>query len=193
MANDFRSARYWAAELVEAALCPGARAVDATLGNGHDALWLCERVGAEGRVYGFDIQPEAVARSRARLAEAGMASRAELFCEGHQHMARFVPPGVDVVMFNLGWLPGAAHGVTTRTETTLQAAEAALGLLKPDGLMTVCVYPGHDEGERERGALIEWASALDGRRYDAMLRQYLNQPNCPPLLIAVRRKRLKGE
>ena len=38
MARDFRSARYWAAELIETALCPGARAVDATMGNGHDTL-----------------------------------------------------------------------------------------------------------------------------------------------------------
>ena len=193
MANDFRSARYWAAELLEPALYPGARAIDATLGNGHDTLWLCGLVGETGRVYGFDIQPEAVARTRDRLAEAGMEHRAELFCEGHQHMAERVAPGVDAIVFNLGWLPGAAHGVTTRRETTLQAVDAALELLKPDGLLTVCVYPGHEEGERERGALLAWASALDERRYDAMLRQYLNQSNCPPLLIAVRRKRMKGE
>ena len=65
MANDFRSARFWAAELIEGALYKGARAVDATLGNGHDALWLCSLVGEEGHVYGFDVQAEAVERSRA--------------------------------------------------------------------------------------------------------------------------------
>ena len=32
MANDFRSARFWAAELIEPALREGARAVDATMG-----------------------------------------------------------------------------------------------------------------------------------------------------------------
>ena len=68
MANDFRSARFWAAELIEGALAPGGRAVDATLGNGHDALWLCDLVGETGRVYGFDVQQEAVERSRTRLA-----------------------------------------------------------------------------------------------------------------------------
>ena len=193
MANDFRSARYWAEELVGPALFDGARAVDATLGNGHDTLWLCGRVGDAGRVYGFDIQPEAVERTRSRLREAGLEARATLVCAGHQRMAEFVPERVDAVMFNLGWLPGAAHGVTTRMETTLEAVEAALGLLKPDGILTVCVYPGHEEGAREREALLAWAAALDDRRWDAMLRRYLNQPNDPPLLIAVRRKRLKGE
>ena len=74
MAMDFRSARFWAAELIEGALTPGSRALDATLGNGRDALRLCELVGESGHVIGFDVQPEAVARSRARLEEAGLAA-----------------------------------------------------------------------------------------------------------------------
>ena len=162
LANDFRSARFWAAELIERALYPGAVAVDATLGNGHDALWLCGLVGENGRVYGFDVQAEAVERSRARLVEAGVEARATLILDGHQNMLSYVPPeSADAVMFNLGWLPGAAHCVTTRTETTLQAVTAALDVLKEDGVMTVCVYPGHDEGARERDALLAWARSLD--------------------------------
>lgn len=193
MANDFRSARFWAAELIEPALYDGAQAIDATMGNGQDTLWLCRRVGEAGRVYAFDVQPEAVTRTRQRLEDAGVAQRAELNCLGHERMAEVVPGPVDVVMFNLGWLPGAAHAVTTRTETTLLAVNAALGLLKPDGLLTVCVYPGHPEGTRELEALTHWAETLDPRCFDALLRRYMNQPNDPPQLIAVKRNRRKGE
>ena len=189
MANDFRSARFWAAELLEPALYDGARAVDATMGNGKDTLWLCRQVGAAGRVYAFDVQAEAVARTRALLEAEGVSPRAELFCQGHQHMAEFVQEPVDAVMFNLGWLPGAEHGVTTRAATTIPAAEAALSILKPDGLLTICVYPGHDEGTRELAALERWAGELDPRRFDAMQRRYMNQPNHPPVLIAVKRKK----
>ena len=149
MANDFRSARFWAAELIEGALYEGACAVDATLGNGHDALWLCSLVGQTGRVFGFDVQAEAVERSRGRLAEAGVEDRANLILDGHQNMRNYLEAGsADVVMFNLGWLPGAAHGVTTQTPTTLQAVNAALEVLKEEGLLTICVYPGHEEGAR---------------------------------------------
>lgn len=189
MSNDFRSARYWAQALVEPALFDGAVAIDATMGNGQDTLWLCQRVGDAGRVYAFDVQPEAVARTRERLAAAGLLARARLYCDGHERMAQRVPEPVDAVMFNLGWLPGAAHGVTTRTDTTLPAVDAALTLLKPDGLLTICVYPGHAEGARELEALVRWAETLDPRRYDAMTRHYMNQPNDPPRLIAVRRVR----
>ena len=190
VANDFRSARFWAAELIERALYPGAVAVDATLGNGHDALWLCGLVGETGRVYGFDVQQEAVERSRARLVEAGVEARATLILDGHQNMISYVPPeSADAVMFNLGWLPGAAHGVTTQTGTTLEAVAAALTVLKEDGVMTVCVYPGHEEGARERDALLNWARELDERSYDVMLRAYLNQSGDPPLMIAIKKNR----
>ena len=191
MANDFRSARFWAAELIGPALFPGARAVDATMGNGKDTLWLCGLVGETGRVYAFDVQAEAVARTRELLEREGVADRAALFCRGHEHMAEVVDGPVDAVMFNLGWLPGAEHGVTTRVETTLQAADAALTLLKPEGLLTICVYPGHDEGTRELNALTAWAASLDPRQYDALMKHYMNQPNDPPVLIAVKRNKIK--
>ena len=190
MANDFRSARFWAAELIAGALGEGSRAVDATLGNGRDALWLCGLVGETGRVYCFDVQPEAVERSRARLREAGLESRATLLLDGHQNMAAHIAAqSVDAVMFNLGWLPGAPHDVTTRAETTLQAVDAALALLREDGLLTICVYPGHAEGARERDALLAWARGLDERKYDVMLRCYLNQSGDPPLMLAVKKNK----
>ena len=191
MANDFRSARFWAREMIEGAMYEGARVIDATMGNGHDTLWLCELAGETGRVYAFDVQPEAVERTRQRLTEAGLDSRASLFCAGHERMAEFVEEAVDAVVFNLGWLPGAEHGVTTRTDTTLKAVDAALSLLKEDGLMTVCIYPGHDEGMRELNALLEWGAKLDDRRYDVLLKTYLNQPNNPPRMMAVRKKKTK--
>lgn len=185
---DFGIASRWAAELVQAALFEGATAVDATLGNGHDALRLCSLVGESGRVYGFDVQADAIERTRRRLDEAGVLPRARLFCAGHERMAEFVPPGVDAVVFNLGWLPGSAHAVTTRAQTTLAAARQALELLAPGALMTICVYPGHEEGARERSALLAWAAALpDG--FDVINKRYLNCPKCPPELIAVRKKR----
>ena len=191
MSVDFRSARFWAREMIEGAMFEGACAVDATMGNGHDTQWLCELAGEAGRVYAFDVQAEAVERTAERLREAGLGERARLFCAGHQHMCEYVHEPVDAIVFNLGWLPGAEHGVTTRTETTLQAVEAALQLLKEDGLMTICIYPGHEEGTRELHALMDWAAKLDDRRYDALLKTYVNQPNDPPRMLAIRKKKTK--
>ena len=191
MATDFKSARFWAKEIIEEALFPGARVVDATMGNGYDTLWLCELVGGSGKVYAFDIQQEAVVHTADRLEKAGVRERAELFCMGHERMLEAVHEPVDAVLFNLGWLPGAEHGVTTQTSTTLQAVEAALALLKEEAVMTVCIYPGHEEGTNELHSLLEWAGKLDDKRYDAVLKHYVNQPNDPPQMLAVRKKKTK--
>ncbi len=189
MATDFRSARFWAREMIEDAMREGACAIDATMGNGHDTQWLCELAGKDGRVYAFDVQPEAVERTRERLESAGL--HAQLFCMGHEHMTQVVHEEADAIVFNLGWLPGAEHGVTTQTDTTLQAVSTALSLLREDGLMTICIYPGHDEGMRELHALLQWAESLDDKRYDALLKTYLNQPNDPPRMLAIRKKKTK--
>ena len=53
--------------------------------------------------------------------------------------------------------------------------------------------PAYDEGARELEALLRWASGLDSGRYDALLKRYMNQPNHPPQLITVKRKRPRGE
>lgn len=181
---NLRSARYLAADVLRRAILPGDTAVDATMGNGHDTQMLCELVGETGRVYGFDVQSEAVERTRARLDAAGLLSRAVLLHAGHETMAEHVKEAPQAVVFNLGWLPGAAHTVTTKTETTLAAVKSACALIAPGGVVTVCVYPGHEEGERELAALLELASGLDVRKYAVLGGRFLNAPrNAPQLLI----------
>ena len=88
-------------------------------------------------------------------------------------MEQYVTGPVDVVVFNLGWLPGGDHTITTHVGSTLDALNAALRLIKPGGLITVCAYPGHAEGACELEAVTNWASALDGRTYQAMVRRYI--------------------
>ena len=191
MAFDLKSARHWAEELLRQAVGPGAKIIDGTMGNGYDTLWLAELAGEDGHVYAFDIQREAVERTRVRLSEAGFDSRVTLFHAGHERIASLVPEPVDAAVFNLGWLPGTDKALRTRVETTLIAVNAALDKLKEGGLLTICAYPGHEEGRVERDALMDWARALPPQRYDAMIRAYLNQPNDPPGLFAINKNPAK--
>ncbi len=94
---------FLAARLVHPRLC-----VDATCGNGGDTAFLCRLTAPEGRVLGFDIQPEAIASTRARLEQTGVpAGQYALHCDSHAHLLQYVQPGTaDAVMFNFGWLPG---------------------------------------------------------------------------------------
>ena len=182
-----KNARYLAADVMRRALRPGDIAVDATMGNGHDTLFLAELVGETGRVYAFDVQEQALANTRERLEQAGLSHRATLLLAGHETMAAHVPPGVQAIMFNLGWLPGAAHGVTTRTQTTLRAVDAACALLLPGGVLTVCIYPGHEEGERELEALSRLAQGLSNHEYNALWHRFSNAgPGAPQMLLVQR-------
>ncbi|MGD0961032.1 MAG: class I SAM-dependent methyltransferase [Methylomonas sp.] len=144
-------------------LADGGLALDATLGNGHDAVFLAQRVGAGGKVYGFDIQPQALLNTRARLLEAGLDGRALLILDNHANLLNHIPAALygrfRAAMFNLGYLPGGDKSLITRYDTTLTAVEAACRLLAAPGAMTVMAYPGHAGGGRETEAL----SAFCGR------------------------------
>ena len=184
MSYELKSARYLAREVILQAVEPGDTAIDATMGNGHDTQMLCETVGPEGRVFAFDVQARAVEETRKRLREQGLDSRAELILAGHEHMAEYVKGPVKAVMFNLGWLPGGDHEVTTRWETTRAAVESALDLLTPMGVLVICAYPGHAEGEREKQELTAFLGGLDNRRYNVLYQRFLNAgPGAPECFV----------
>ena len=178
------SARQLASRVFSDLLRPGDRAVDATLGNGHDCALLCRLVGETGRVDGFDVQEKALANTRAMLEAQGLTARAALHLMGHERMAEAVRPGIRLAAFNLGWLPGSDKRLTTRAGTTLPALEAALGLLSAGGMAVLCVYPGHEEGAREQQALMEYARALPPDRYTVLWHHFLNGgPGAPGCLM----------
>ena len=184
MSYELKSARYLAREVILRAVEPGDTVVDATMGNGHDTQMLCETVGPEGRVYAFDVQAQAVEETRSRLRAQGLDGRAELILSGHEHMAEYVKGPVKAVMFNLGWLPGGDHEVTTRWETTRTAVESALDLLAPMGVLVICAYPGHAEGEREKQELAAFLGGLDNRRYNVLHQRFLNAgPGAPECFV----------
>ena len=189
MAYELKSARYLAAEVLRDVLEPGDRAIDATMGNGHDTALLCRLVGPEGRVYAFDVQLAALEATRRRLAEESLTERAVLFLLGHEHLRETVREPVKAVVFNLGWLPGGDHGITTRTETTLSAIRQALELLTPMGVLVICVYPGHPEGEREREQVTELLSGLPPQKYNVLAQRFLNAGPGAPLCFTVQKQR----
>lgn len=184
MAYELRSARYLAADALRQVIRPGDTVVDATLGNGHDTCMLAELVGEGGRVIGFDIQPDAVAHTAEALQGKGLLGRCTLYAEGHQHMGEHVTAPVRAVAFNLGWLPGGDKHITTLWETTQQALSAALALLEKGGVCTVCAYPGHAEGDRERHALADWLSTLRPQEFNVLHSRFLNAgPGAPECFI----------
>ena len=187
MAYVLRSARYIASDCLHQVIHPGDTVVDATLGNGHDTCMLAELVGKGGHVIGFDIQPDAVERTRTALKEKGLLERCTLYAEGHQHIAEHVTSPVRAVVFNLGWLPGGDKSITTHWDTTRTAISAALSLLLPGGVCTVCAYPGHAAGDEERAALMDFLAQLRPQEYNVLHHRFLNAgPGAPECFVIQR-------
>lgn len=175
-------------EMIRAHLHPGDRAIDATLGNGHDALFLAQCVGEAGHVYGFDIQSQALQSTRLRLQEQGLQVRITLLLASHAEMARHVPQAwhgrIQAIMFNLGYLPGTDKSVITQPESTLAALTSACALLARHGLMTVMVYPGHAGGDEEARAVEQWMRQLNPERYQIqIIFSHHHQASAPRLFV----------
>ncbi|NWK57079.1 SAM-dependent methyltransferase [Verrucomicrobiaceae bacterium N1E253] len=152
---------HWGHAFLQERVTPGSSVVDATLGNGHDALFLAGLVGAGGRLFGFDIQTAAIGKSRQRLEDGGISAASyQLFCCGHERMLdqigeRFLGK-IQAVMFNLGYLPGADKQVITHGDSSLMAMDQALRLLGSGGVLSVMCYPGHSGGDTEAAQVLSW-------------------------------------
>ena len=167
-------------EFILAHLGGGEVAVDFTMGNGNDTLFLSETVGEAGRVYAFDIQEDALNSTRERLEAAKAPQNYTLICASHHRVREFVKEPIKAGMFNLGYLPGSGRkAVTTMRETTMPAVEAAIDMLLHDGVLLVAIYPGHEEGALEGEMLREYFSTLSRYKICASEFRIVNSPESP--------------
>ena len=192
-ASGMHSVLDYAHVLATDALTAGDVAVDATVGNGHDTVVLARAVGGEGSVFGFDVQAEAIDRTRDRLEEHGLRASVDLIHAGHEHMETQLPDrvhgAVGAMMFNLGYLPGSASDRTTTPDTTLRALDAATTVLRPGGVITVVLYTGHEGGPEEAKAVDAWAAGRPQERFRVLSYRFVNQRNNPPRLVAVEKRK----
>jgi len=149
-------------ETAEELINKGDKVIDATVGNGYDTLFLAERVGNNGHVFGFDIQERAINSTQAQLESAGVFDRVTLIHAGHETMLRHIPEvyrdQIKSVFFNLGYLPGAVKSIITKPETTLRALDMAWRLISIEGFISIIYYPGHPGGEDEAACVNSWVS-----------------------------------
>ena len=154
--------------------------VDATMGNGHDTLFLAKLAK---QVYAFDIQEQALEKTNQRLQEAGLIN-VELLLQGHETVDQFVNE-VKAAIFNLGYLPSANKFIITKPHTTIEALEKLCQMLVKGGRIAIMIYYGHDGGDIERDAVMDYVSQLPQQEYTATIYRTLNQINNPPFLVMI--------
>ena len=175
--------------IIESIVERGDLAVDATAGNGNDTVFLAGLVGEQGRVFSFDIQEKALNSTEKKLIDRQLRGRVELINDGHQNMKNYIREPVKAIMFNLGYLPGGDHTVGTKGNTTIEAIKNSMELITLHGIISIVVYYGGDSGFDEKNQVMEFIRTIDCKQFTVMRTDFVNQINCPPILICIEKNK----
>lgn len=171
-------------KFILAHLREGDTAVDFTMGNGYDTVFLSQTVGASGSVTAFDIQEKALISTEHNLKSNNCPDNWRLICASHDRAPEFIKGPIKAGMFNLGYLPGSGKKqVTTQRSTTLPAVKSALEMLGEDSVLLVAIYPGHPEGAAEGEELCRFFSEISRFKYSIAQFRMLNSPESPFFIV----------
>ncbi len=177
-----------AQEWLRPALLPDSLAIDGTCGNGGDTLFLCESLGPRGTVIGLDIQPEAIRATGDRLSDHGLS--ATLLREDHSRLGFLLMERgvlqVDAAIFNLGYLPGGDHSVTTDPASACRAMDAILRRASDRFRLSVVAYQGHPGGKQETVAVRSFLKNTESTGFQ-LVEKGSRDPERGPVFFGVKR------
>lgn len=162
--------------------------VDATAGQGNDTLFLAANTPDNAKILAFDIQQEALAATKTKLAAKGLAQKTQLILDSHENIGRYVA-GIDVAMFNLGYLPTGNHAFCTKPVSTLRALTGVLSLLTVRGFVSINTYSGHAVGDQEEAAVDAWLKLLPNDIYTVGSWTMINHQVHSPKLYLIEKVR----
>ncbi len=172
-------------------LHPGDIAIDATVGNGHDTVFLAKQIAPSGHVYGFDIQQAAIDSTLEKIRQAHISDCLTLIHASHADMSEKIPAElhgkIKAIMFNLGYLPGSDKSVITQTDSTLTALTVAAGILATNGIITLLAYPGHPGGDQETDQVKNWCGQLDAQQFKINTIYSTEHKDTAPRLFVIRK------
>lgn len=96
----------------------------------------------------------------------------------------------DLIIYNLGYLPGSDKKVTTKANATLNSIKKALSIinLKKDFLIIIVIYPGHHEGLIESKLIDAFSYQLPSNLYLVCRYQNYNRPFSPYIITISKNK-----
>ena len=163
--------------------------VDMTCGNGHDTVFLASHMAAGAVLYAFDIQPCAITTTRKALVENALAGKqVVLQCGTHDELVEKIDGAVDIVLFNLGYLPSGDHALHTKSEITVKAVKICLNKIAKNGIIMIAAYPGTEAGAQEEQRVHDFLKGIPQRTFDVSTWRPVNQVHCPPVLYIVQKR-----
>ncbi|ODG90868.1 MULTISPECIES: class I SAM-dependent methyltransferase [Bacillaceae] len=182
----------YARKLLQSTVKEGDITIDATIGNGHDTVFLAKLVGETGHVYGFDIQELAIQKTTERINNENLSNQVTLLQTSHAEVKKAIPASLHEklkgAIFNLGYLPGSDKSVVTVPESTISSIEQILEMMAPEGIIVVVIYHGHEGGEIEKDALMNFAQNIPQDLAHVLTYRFINQANNPPFILAIEKR-----
>lgn len=165
--------------------------LDATCGAGNDSLFLAENTPEDISIHAFDIQAEALEKSCILLKKHNLAHKVHLHLDSYVNFANYVQEPIDLIIFNLGYLPGANKHITTQVEDLQQALPQLLRQLNKQGIVCIVSYIGHLAGKQENMWLEEYLQTLNNKAFNVGKYMLFNHNNNAPIIYII--EQVKGE
>ena len=183
----------------------GDTVIDCTAGNGHDTLFLARATGPSGKVLAFDVQEKALDASEGLLRDNGFSCKrisrhhsGVLACDeaspsiflindSHENIRDYTVTEPQVIIYNLGYLPGGDHSMVTTPASTISSVRSSLDILRQGGVISVITYPGHEEGAAEERLLSELFGSLKPGAYEVLYISQHNRNNSPNLFLCYKK------
>ena len=171
-------------------LKPHATFIDATAGNGHDSLFIAQNsLHLENtHLICIDIQQTSLDNTKKRLENhlpQSAFSKIDYIHSSHENLP-LTPSPIALIVYNLGYLPGSSKTITTKAESSLNSLKCALDRLSPKGMVSLTIYPGHDEGQREYEALLPFLENLD-ENYFSLSNPFISAVSHSPKLYIIKK------
>lgn len=166
-------------------LRPGDYVIDATCGQGHDALTALQLILPAGHIWCIDIQKTAIEKTRACIESScstTLAKHVTFLQQCHSKLPKLDKPP-KLIIYNLGYLPGSDKKIRTQKSSTMESLNDALMLIQEDGLISIMLYPGHKEGREEEEMILPFVRALDSKLFRVFTFTNLHRLSAPHLLL----------
>lgn len=171
---------------------PAGNFIDATLGNGNDLNHILSNPIFKGNVYGFDIQADALSATRELLDSHSvhLNGHYQLIQDSHANINHYLPEEFSLhgAIFNLGYLPGGDHTITTQYDSTLAALKQITQHLVKKGQVIVVIYSGHPAGQIEKNTLLHELSLWPQESFQVLQYGFINQRNSPPMTLVIEKR-----
>lgn len=156
-------------------------AVDMTAGNGYDSKFILDELDPD-KLFAFDIQERA---KKATYDLLGQKDNFEFILDSHANIDKYIKDDLDLVIYNLGYLPKGDKNITTKADSTIKSLEKVLILLKKNGKVVMTIYPGHKEGLIESKRLDDFLGTLSYKEFTVLKMDYINKVNNPPYCVVI--------